>query len=158
MSRTIQDELGRNFSEATAPVNTFASAAEPNDNTYPAAVPRAIGLPSELPSLLADEYQPLSSNLPEQVPAATVAQESMARMYNVGPAPSEAKAPMLAGTKVAVDSFGSGEEFGEAIAEGDPKKAGEAIGSTLSEVTGGLESGARFVTSFDEMRRRAGGR
>ena len=81
----MKDELLKDFSERTAPTDSYASAAESNDNTYPAAVPRAIGLPSELPSLFAGEYTAGESNLPEQVPAATVAQESMARMYNVGP-------------------------------------------------------------------------
>jgi hypothetical protein len=50
------------------------------------------------------EYVPKPSNLPMTVSAAQIARESLERSYNMGPASSEADAPMLAGTKV-VGSF-----------------------------------------------------
>jgi len=84
-TKTQRDELVQNFSEGFAPTNSFASAAEPNDNTYPVRMNLSMGEPKDLPSLFGGENAGPPSNLPEQIPAATVAQESIARTYNMGP-------------------------------------------------------------------------
>lgn len=98
---TIRDELIKHFQESTAPKNTFASAAEPNSNTYPARQSNVIGNVRDLPSLFAGEHTAGESNLPMQVSASEIAAENRVRWGNLGPADSEAAAPLLSGTKIA---------------------------------------------------------
>lgn len=98
----MKDELIKNFSEGTpALADTFASAAEPNDRTYPAREPRTVyGLPRDLPSLFAGEYSAPASNLPAQVSQAEILAQNEGRGDNMWPASSQESAPSLAGTKV----------------------------------------------------------
>ena len=92
----VKDELLKNFSEATAPANSFASAAEANSTTYPARASFPSGEPRTLPSLFAGENRGPDSNLPENISAASIATRSLERTYNMGPGN---RSP-LAGTEV----------------------------------------------------------
>ena len=79
MSRTIQDELLKDFSTAGLPASD-----DPNINhTTGARVPRAIGLPSELPSLFAGEHTAGESNLPMQVSQREILRQNESRGDNM---------------------------------------------------------------------------
>ena len=91
----MNDELRKDFSEATAPANTFAGAAGSDFSTYP-AVQETGETPWPRTPLPAREYLPLASNLPLKVSAEQVARESLDRTYNMGPGD---RSP-LAGTTV----------------------------------------------------------
>ena len=92
----MKDELHKNFGAPT----DFNSGDPAMETTGAPSVPRAIGLPSELPSLYAGEYAAPASNLPTQVSQSQLAGENRDRWGNVGPADSAASAPMLSGTQV----------------------------------------------------------
>jgi len=100
MGRTLKDELLRNFSEGTAPVDSYASAAEPNDNTYPVRMNLSMGEPKDLPSLFSGEHAGPATNLPMTVSQQQIAAENRDRWGNIGPADSEAAAPLLSGAKI----------------------------------------------------------
>jgi hypothetical protein len=84
------DELIKNFSEAAAPANSFASATESNFSTYPA---EQVTGESAFPfsGLSTTEYRQPVSNLPMSVDQSTLLKENKPRWYNIGPTDSEGK-------------------------------------------------------------------
>jgi hypothetical protein len=92
------DELYRDFSESTAPENSFPSAAEPVSGTTGARQPLEESV-SPFPNI-ATEYSPRPSNLPQSVSQRQILAENRDRWGNIGPADSPASAPSLAGTQV----------------------------------------------------------
>jgi hypothetical protein len=82
MSRTIQDELLKDFSTAGSPASD-----DPNiNNTTGAKVPRAVANWDEVPRLGSTENAGLTSSLPEQVTQSEIADENERLWGNIGPA------------------------------------------------------------------------
>ena len=75
----VRDELTQNFGTG----GPGASGDPDINNTTGVTVPRAIGLPSELPSLLQGENAGPPCNLPEQVSQKTILSENEGRGDNM---------------------------------------------------------------------------
>jgi hypothetical protein len=80
----MRDELIKDFGQKGSPANSYASAAEPNDNTYPARMNLSMGEPKDLPSLFGGENAGPPINLPERIAASESARRSD-RSTNIGP-------------------------------------------------------------------------
>jgi hypothetical protein len=94
-----RDELFKNFSEATAPSNSFAGAAEPNFSTFSVT---EIGDTMEHPPFpdRSAEYVAPPSNLPTSVSAATVKRENCDRGNQPWDVEEGEVGPLLAGTQM----------------------------------------------------------
>ena len=86
-TRTI-DELRRNFSESTAPANTYpAAAGKVNQVSHADAPIRTYGMVKDLPSLFAGEHKATPSNLAESVPQSQLIAEANRRGETSGGGP-----------------------------------------------------------------------
>jgi hypothetical protein len=149
-----KDETIKQWPEATAPANTFASASMPDMSTFPAELDdRSVSgdntdgrLPSSLPYGGETEYVAPPSNLPMTV-SAEESRRHICEWQSQNPWVSETEnAPILAGTRSGTPSAApvadfSGSKIGESLAQG-----------SVSGIIEGLLS-----DSFDALRKRGGG-
>lgn len=93
------DELFKNFSQATAPVNTFAGAAEPNFSTFPVT---EIGDAMQHPPFpdRSTEYHPPASRLPMSASAAEIKRDNCDRGNTPWDVEPGEVGPALAGTQM----------------------------------------------------------